>query len=93
MPDYLGFIWAGDMQQEPIWVLLIDKRHKRTSFCASRRVQLDYVATLINALLEGWRVSHLFLTDADFVPSRRASSCLTSGNQGSTPTQGSVPFR
>jgi hypothetical protein len=45
-------------------------------------MQLDYVATLINALLEGWRVSHLFLKDADFVPSRHAPSCLASGNQG-----------
>jgi hypothetical protein len=31
---------------------------------AAPGVQLNHMVTVINASLEGWRVSHLFLTDA-----------------------------
>lgn len=57
LTDLIG---ASEMQQEPFGDLLVDERRKRTALCASPGMQLDQIVTVINASLEGWRVSHLF---------------------------------
>jgi hypothetical protein len=49
------------MPQEPFGGLLVNERGKASAFRPSPGVQLDHMVAVINALLEGWRVSHLFL--------------------------------
>jgi hypothetical protein len=59
LPNDLVLIGASEMPQEAFRDLIVNERGKRSSFCAARGVQLDYMVTVINASLEGWRISHV----------------------------------
>jgi len=64
LPSDFVLIGANEMPQEAFGCLLVNGRGKGSAFWAAPGVQLDHMVTVINASLEGWRVPHLFLTDA-----------------------------
>jgi hypothetical protein len=59
-PNHFGFIGIGKMPQQPLACLFVNKRSECCVIRFLPKMQIDYVRTMLDTTLIGWRISHFF---------------------------------
>jgi hypothetical protein len=60
LSNHFGFIGIGKMPEQPLASFFVNKRSERCVIVLLPKMQIDYVRTMLDTTLKGWRISHFF---------------------------------